>query len=188
MGCIRGPAPPDFSDYNVLMSTHTRLLTASAALVMPVILAGCPGDFDGGYEKVAFRQSGNVTMAAAPNPPPVIAGFGAAGAAEVPTLAADAPAGVTQEMVDSGAQLFGTVCTACHGPGGAGTPAGPTLSDATWINIGGSYDEIVGVIQSGVANPQEHPGAMPPLGGGNFNADEVRELGAYVFALSRAPA
>lgn len=170
------------------MSTAARLLTGTAAIGMLAVLAGCPGDYEGGYDKVAFRERGQLVMVAAPDPPPYIAGFGAAGPAEIPVLAEGAPAGVDQAMVESGAQLFGTVCGACHGPGGGGTAAGPMLTDQDWIHIGGSYDEIVAIIQSGVANPVEYPGAMPPLGGGNFTADQVRELAAYVFALSRAPA
>lgn len=156
---------------------------------MALVLAGCPGDYEGGYDKVAYRERSTLAMApAAPNPPPVVAGIGVGAAVEVPTLAAGAPAGVTQEMVESGAQLFGTVCGACHGPGGTGTPAGPMLTDQDWIHIDGSFDGIVGVINSGVANPVEYPGAMPPMGGGNFTPEQVRELAAYVLALSQTPA
>lgn len=158
-----------------------------AGAAMLFVLAGCPGDFSGGYEKVGYREEGQLAMAAAPAPPPYIAGFGA-GPAELPTLAANAPAGVTQEMVEAGASSFGTVCAACHGPGGVGTAAGPTLADQEWIHISGSYDEIVTTIQNGIAEPVEYPGAMPPMGGGNFTPEQVRELAAYVFALSHAPA
>ena len=117
-------------------------------------------------------------------PPPVVAGFGAGGASAVPQLAAGAPAGVTQEMVDAGAQAFGTVCSACHGPGGAGTAAGPSLSDATWLHISGQFEEIAAIIGTGVPAPIEAPAPMPPLGGGNFTAEQVQQLAAYVFALS----
>lgn len=147
------------------------------------VLTGCFLLPDDGYEKVTYRERDALPAAAAPPPPPVVAGLGAGGAA-VPQLAAGAPAGVTQEMVDAGAQAFGTVCSACHGAGGAGTPAGPALADATWLNISGAYDEIVGIIQSGVPNPVQAPAPMPPLGGGNFNEEQVRQLAAYVFALS----
>lgn len=102
----------------------------------------------------------------------------------MPQLAAGAPAGVTQEMVEEGARQFGTVCSACHGAGGAGSPAGPALSDAQWLHISGGFEEIAGIIRAGVPNPVEFPAPMPPLGGGNFNDEQVRQLAAYVFALS----
>ncbi|MQA91318.1 MAG: c-type cytochrome [Gemmatimonas sp.] len=168
------------------MAINRRRLIGVFALAVAPILAGCPGDFGGGYEKVAYRERTPLTMVAAPDPPPFVPGLGAA-AAEAPVLdPASAPPGVSQEMVEEGQQLFGTVCTACHGPGGAGSPAGPVLADAAWINIAGDYDSIVSLIQSGVPNPTEFPGAMPPMGGGSFSPEEVRSLAAYVYALSLA--
>lgn len=143
-----------------------------------------PGMPEEGFEPVTYRVRESIGEAARPNPPPVVAGIGAGGAAAIPTLAAGAPAGVTQEMVEEGAQLYGTVCSACHGPGGAGSVAAPALNDEEWINVSGAFDEIVNVIHTGVANPQQFPGAMPPLGGGSFDEGQVRALAAYVFALS----
>lgn len=170
------------------MSTVARLVRGTAGLGMMVVLTGCPGDFEGGYDKVPYREQGQLLMAAAPDPPPVVAGIGGAGPAEVPTLAAGAPAGVTQEMVAAGSDLFGTTCTACHGSAGAGSAAGPALADSEWIHISGTFDEIVTIIQNGVPNPAQFPAAMPPMGGGNFTPEQVREIGAYVFALSQTPA
>jgi mono/diheme cytochrome c family protein len=172
------------------MPKVSRTLLGFATLSLPLLLAACPGEFGGGYDKVAFRERTPLALAAAPDPPPVIAGIGGAAAAETPTLAANlAPAGVTQEMVEEGQRLYGTVCTACHGAGAAGTPAGPGLRDQEWIHIRGSYDELVTIITTGVANPVQYPGMMPPLGGGNFNAEQVRSIAAYIFALStQAPA
>lgn len=165
----------------------SRLLLGLASLPLAVVLTGCPGDYRGGYEKVAFRERTPIALAAAPDPPPYIAGFGTA-AAETPVLAADiAPPGVTQEMVEEGQRLYGTVCTACHGAGGSGSPAGPALRDQDWIHIDGTFDGLVAVIQNGVPNPVQYPGMMPPLGGGNFDANQVRAIAAYIFALSRQP-
>jgi mono/diheme cytochrome c family protein len=160
----------------------------SVARVMGVagvvgLLGGCFLLPDDGYEKVAYREREALPSAATPEPPPVVAGMGA-GAGAVPQLPAGAPADVTQEMVEAGAQSFGTVCSACHGPGGAGTAAAPKLADNTWLHISGSFDEIVQIIHSGVPNPIESPAPMPPLGGGNFSDEQVRQIAAYVFALS----
>lgn len=167
------------------MVTSSRRLLGLFSLLLVPALAACPGDYEGGYEKVAFRERTALPMAAAPDPPPVVAGIGGAGGGETPVLAAEiAPPGVTQAMVEEGQQSYGTVCTACHGGGGSGSPAGPVLADAEWIHISGSYDEIVSVITAGVPNPQQFPGAMPPRGGGNFTPEQVRSIAAYVFALS----
>lgn len=164
----------------------TRVLARGATLLaLGGALAACDWLVpDGGYEKIGFRVRGSGIPASNPAPPPVVPGIGAGGGGGVPKLPAGAPAGVTQAMVEEGSKLFGNPCSACHGPGGAGTPAAPKLADNQWINISGSYDEIVTTIKNGVSKPKQHPGAMPPLGGGSFNDEQVRQLAAYVFALS----
>lgn len=160
-----------------------RSILSAAALTLA--LAACDFVPDDGYDKVASRERNDITRAAAP-PPPVYTGPIGGGAGAVPQLAAGAPAGVTQEMVETGAQQFSTVCAACHGAGGAGTAAGPPLNDPQWLNVSGTFDEIVAVINAGVPNPKEYPAPMPPRGGGSFDEAQVRALGAYVFALSHA--
>lgn len=160
-----------------------RLLRPLGGFILFATLsAGCLDDV--GYDKVAYRERDEIPAPARPNPPPVRANIGA-GAADVPVLAAAVtPPGVTQETVEQGAELYGTVCSACHGPAGAGTPAAPALDDDEWISVSGAFDEIVNVIHTGVANPVQFPGMMPPLGGGNFDDEQVRAIAAYVFALS----
>lgn len=152
-----------------------------AAPVLLLALGACLPD--GGYDKVTHREQEELPPPAYPEPPRVIAGIGQ-GAAAARLVATNLPAGVTQAMVDQGQQAYGTVCVACHGPNGTGSPAGPALNDNQWLNITGQYPEIVQVINNGVPNPKEHPGAMPPKGGGNFNDEQVRALAAYVYALS----
>lgn len=159
--------------------------TGLAALALGATLAACDLIPQGGYAKVTDRTRDPIEIASNPAPPPVVPGIGSGGAGEIPKLAAGAPAGVTQAMVEQGADLYGTVCTACHGGGGQGTPAAPKLADSEWINIDGSFDQIVQVITNGVPQPKAHPGAMPPRGGGNFNEEQIRQISAYVFALSR---
>jgi iron complex outermembrane receptor protein len=89
-----------------------------------------------------------------------------------------------QELQTIQRMEYGTVWAGCHGPAGAGRPAAPTLSDAQWINITGAYPEIVTTVTNGVPQPKEHPGPMPPKGGGSFDDAQVRALAAYVYALS----
>jgi mono/diheme cytochrome c family protein len=165
-----------------LPSTSVR--RSLCALLLLGALAGCENLLpQQGYRKLAWRTRDDIPRAAVPNPPPVVAGIGAAGGAAA-KLPANAPAGVTQEMVDAGQQQYGTVCAACHGPGGAGTPAAPALNDAQWLNISGAFPEIVATINNGVTAPKQFPAPMPPKGGGNFNDEQVRAIAAYVFAIS----
>ena len=145
--------------------------------------AGCKPGGDWGYDRVSYREEPVVPQATNPDAPPVPAG-GLAGAAQAKLVAKNLPSGVTQAMVDEGQNLFGTVCAGCHGPAGAGTTTCPTLSDTKWINITGTYPEIVTTITTGVPHPKEHPAPMPPKGGGNFDDAQVHALAAYVFALS----
>jgi mono/diheme cytochrome c family protein len=107
---------------------------------------------------------------------------GGAGAATV-----DLPEGVTQEMVTSGQAIFGGpgMCFACHGANGSGSPLAPSLNESTWLHIDGSYDAIVGIINTGVPTPMEFPAAMLPRGGSAITDDQVREVAAYVYSISR---
>jgi mono/diheme cytochrome c family protein len=96
------------------------------------------------------------------------------------------PEGVTMEMVTQGRQLFTGQggCIACHGPEAKGTQLAPDLTDTTWINVSGrNYDEIVQLIHTGVPQPAEHPGPMPPMGGANLTDAQVNALAAYVVSL-----
>lgn len=96
------------------------------------------------------------------------------------------PEGVTMEMVTQGRQLFTGQggCIACHGPQAKGTQLAPNLTDTVWINVTGrNYDEIVNLINTGVPQPAEHPGPMPPMGGANLTPDQVHALAAYVVSL-----
>ncbi len=152
------------------------------ALAFAPLAAGCIEDEDG-YAKVVERDQERLTLHAAPEPPPVTPGMRLA-ATEI-AIPANLPSGVSESMIREGQQLFGTVCTACHGPGGRGSGLAPALDDAEWLQIGGEFAEIAEVIRAGVPNPQEYPAPMPPLGGGNFDPEEVNALAAYVWALSR---
>jgi mono/diheme cytochrome c family protein len=166
-----------------------RRRAASLLVLVPVagaLLAACQPGGDPGYEKVTHRRTPVVPQAAFPDPPPVVPGT-TVGVQAAPVVLAldDLPEGVTAEMVERGQQLYGGICMGCHGPNGVGTPAGPSLNDTNWIHIAGSYPDLVQIITAGVAAPRQYPGVMPPRGGGNYSDEEVRQIAAYVFALSR---
>jgi mono/diheme cytochrome c family protein len=149
-----------------------KLISSSAGLVAVLLLTACPGD---SADQPGARQP------AVQDPAP----SAAAPAATTPTVTGELPAGVTPQMVSTGQQLYGTVCVACHGVAGSGSALGPAMNDQTWIHIGGEFEEIVQITAAGVARPQQYPAPMPPMGGGNFSQEQLRAIGAYVYALSR---
>lgn len=158
---------------------------APAALLLAMaLLAGCEPGAEGGYDRVSWRGDPKMPATAFPDPPQVVPGSTAAGGAARRIVATNLPAGVTQAMVDKGQDNFGTVCASCHGQGGTGSPAAPALNDKAWLNISGQFPEIVNVINVGVANPKQYPAPMPAKGGGSFDDAQVREIAAYVYALS----
>jgi mono/diheme cytochrome c family protein len=103
-----------------------------------------------------------------------------------PAADMDLPEGVTPEMVAQGETIFdgAGICYTCHLQGGVGGPLAPNLTDDEWINIDGSYDQIVETVTNGVPEPKEHPGLMLPKGGSNITAEQVRAVAAYVWSLS----
>ncbi|HEX2167260.1 MAG TPA: cytochrome c [Longimicrobiales bacterium] len=95
------------------------------------------------------------------------------------------PEGVTREMVAQGEQIFNQqICFSCHGVSGAGSPLGPVLADEEWLNTDGSYDGIMNIVRTGVPEPVEHPGPMPAMGGIQLSDEQIRQVSAYVYAIS----
>lgn len=103
-----------------------------------------------------------------------------------PAADMDLPEGVTPEMVARGEEVFNGpgICYTCHMQGGVGGPLAPNLTDDQWLNIDGSYDQIVQTVTNGVPQPKEHPGLMLPKGGSNISDADVRAVAAYVWSLS----
>lgn len=99
------------------------------------------------------------------------------------------PQGSTAEEVALGRQIFhgdvgGATCAGCHGADGIGTPVGAVLNQASWLWSDGSLAGITKVIEDGVPEPKQHPGAMPPMGGVELSGQHVKAVAAYVWALS----
>lgn len=91
---------------------------------------------------------------------------------------------VRQKLIDAGRHVFhgeGT-CFACHGPNLEGTAIAPTLRAHKWRNGDGSLAMIMHVVRTGVPNTAmiSHPGGI--------NEQELLEVTAYVWAVSRGAA
>lgn len=98
------------------------------------------------------------------------------------------PAGATQADVDAGQKLFTSNgnCFSCHGQTAGGTAMAPALNDAKWLNIDGSFAAIQGLVKAGVAQPKEYPAPMPAMGGAALTDQQVKEVAAYVYSISRS--
>ncbi|MDP1891828.1 MAG: c-type cytochrome [Gemmatimonadaceae bacterium] len=99
------------------------------------------------------------------------------------------PATITPQELALGDSLFhgligATSCQACHGPDGKGGTVAPDLTDATWIHSDGSYGAIYTQIETGVMQPKQYLGVMPPFGGAPLTPDKHRAVAAYVYRLS----
>jgi mono/diheme cytochrome c family protein len=125
---------------------RTINLTPLALSLSLAIVIGCGGD-----DAPPADTAVPVTDSAPPAGP------------EIPTNVT-LPPGLTQEMVTQGREIFTNNtsgnCLTCHGVDGSGTPLAPSLRDTVWINIGGSYEDIIGVVKSGVPQPKQHPAPM----------------------------
>jgi mono/diheme cytochrome c family protein len=98
------------------------------------------------------------------------------------------PATITPQELALGDSLFhgligATSCQACHGPDGKGGTVAPDLTDSTWIHSDGSYGAIYKQIETGVMQPKQYLGVMPPFGGAPLTPDKHRAVAAYVFRL-----
>lgn len=75
-------------------------------------------------------------------------------------------------------------CVSCHGVDGRGTPLGPDLTDAEWLNIDGSLDSIRALIRAGVPKPKKYVAPMPAMGGAKLSPAELDAVARYVLELS----
>jgi mono/diheme cytochrome c family protein len=105
--------------------------------------------------------------------------------------AAQRPAEVTPANIALGDSLFNTGgCMRCHGRAGIGAANAPALNDAQWLQLKtGSYEEIVGIITTGVPAAQikdaTHKNPMGPRGGRmNLTDAQIKAVAAYVYSLS----
>ena len=178
--------------------------TRAACATLMVLAAGACGDpettDDRGYTKAPLEKPGVLVTGERPgdmssygSPNRVVAEElhlpeeVAVAEPEGPAEAVDLPDGVTQAMVTAGQTIYGGagMCFACHGANGTGSPLAPALNDSTWLHIDGSFDAIVELVNIGVPTPMQYPAAMLPRGGSAITDEQVREVAAYVYSISR---
>ncbi|MGB7012880.1 MAG: c-type cytochrome, partial [Pseudolabrys sp.] len=82
-------------------------------------------------------------------------------------------------------EVAGATCAGCHGADGIGTPVGADLTLGTWLWGDGSLQSITNTIKSGVPQPKQHAGTMPPLGGIALSDNDVAAVAAYVWAIAQ---
>lgn len=102
------------------------------------------------------------------------------------------PAGVTPATIAEGktlAEAQANNCIRCHGPELKGGTRGPNLTDSTWVQIDGSYPEIVRIINEGVPQAKikgNYPNMMAPKGRAPITDAQVNSIAAYLWSLSHA--
>jgi mono/diheme cytochrome c family protein len=103
-----------------------------------------------------------------------------------PAAAAAACPAIDQRLVDEGRAVFSGTgnCFACHGPNAKGTALAPNLTDASWLDIDGSYAAIAGLVRTGVTKPKQYSTPMPALGGAALSGSQVCAVAAYVYSLA----
>ena len=112
------------------------------------------------------------------------------GATAAGVYSADRQGGPTAAEVALGDSVFhgkagGALCYVCHGPAAKGVAGlGPDLTDTEWLNSDGTLASIEKVVLEGVPKPKKMPAPMPPKGGGQLTAAQVRAVAAYVYSLS----
>ena len=110
----------------------------------------------------------------------------AAPANRAPTM----PAGVTAATIAEGKTLYETTannCVRCHGVDAKGNNRGPNLTDSAWVQIDGSYPEIVRIINEGVPAAKikgNYANPMAPKGRAPITDAQVGSIAAYVWSLS----
>lgn len=102
------------------------------------------------------------------------------------------PDSVTAERIRAGSDLYnGGSCVFCHEVAGRGTgERAPDLSDVEWLHSEGDFAGIKNTIFWGVEKDEmkaltPRPFQMNPMGGMPWRGEQVSQVTAYVWSLSR---
>ncbi|MBI3811735.1 MAG: cytochrome c [Nitrospirae bacterium] len=93
------------------------------------------------------------------------------------TIALATP-GISQAM--DAAQLFGSKCSACHGPKGEGTQVGPALKGNPFITKGAPADIKKVIVAGRTEKEKKYPKMMNPMPGGLASEAEADALVIYL--------
>lgn len=99
------------------------------------------------------------------------------------------PEGATAEMVTAGAEVFSDAgCKVCHGAEAKGVQnMTGDLTDAEWkFAEGGTLEELVKVIKTGVSSAKTGGLAMPAAGD-KLSDEQVKAAAAYILSLGPEP-
>jgi cytochrome c oxidase cbb3-type subunit 3 len=91
-----------------------------------------------------------------------------------------------QTVRDTGRQLFGDNCAACHGQDGKGRANYPDLTDDDWL-WGGGPQLIEQTMRVGIntRHPETRIGQMPAFGRDEMlDREQVQNVAAYVYSLT----
>jgi glucose/arabinose dehydrogenase len=99
------------------------------------------------------------------------------------------PPGASPDQVALGERIFhgqadGGTCAGCHGADARGSQVGSDLASGHFLWGDGSVQAIIKTIDSGVPQPKDHTGAMPPKGGAQLSQADVAAVADYVWAIS----
>ncbi len=87
--------------------------------------------------------------------------------------------------IQSGASVFRTNCSQCHGSGAAGAKGYPNLLDDDWL-WGGTIDEIAYTVENGIRNEQSDDArySQMPAFGEILPDEEIAAVVEHVLAIS----
>jgi mono/diheme cytochrome c family protein len=80
-------------------------------------------------------------------------------------------------------------CVPCHGPKGAGTVDGPSLTDEPWTLGDGSFEWLLHITRHAGWGARGRDGEPQRMRGPTvLDSTQVRRVAAYVFSISRSKA
>ncbi len=157
-------------------------------------------DMHGRIWRVTYQGAGPAAVAAAPVAPTSADAPSSASAGPPEGVHPDAggqrvvlapPPGVSAAQLAWGDKIYhgkarSGACAGCHGSDGKGSAVGADLTAGKWLWGDGSLASLSKTIAEGVPTPKDHMGAMPPMGGSNLSAADLRAVSAYVWAIGHA--
>lgn len=152
---------------------RTRLTDAD---ITRIIEQGSPGTLMAGWARALTADEIDAATAVVRRWPEItVSGI------ELPVVEA-APLDMSPEAIATGSNLYGLLCTQCHGAGGYGTPLAPALNNQTFLSQ--TEDAAIQQIIAGGV-----PGTSMPAWGGYLGEADIAAITAFLRSLEEnAPA